>query len=769
MNAISFALGCILMVSCAMAREFEAAKPIWPRDRELEMNGSYRFVGDFRCGEGTRCALRVASAYPYRAKANGEFVGYGPARAAPGFFRVDEWEVAATNGINHLEIEAYSGACGNFHFPKQTAFLQAELIVDGKVALATGTNLEAFVTERVRKAPRYSLQRMFTEVYRLPGATDAKREELLVQSPKKLLPRGYAYPNFAIDKSYRAISRETVAVDPAAKLNDYNIIFSKKPGFGFYPEAELQANPFYELQRLKTKNRHSVDERGMHTLGDCEGITFEGAVNRAGFVGMSLECAGPCKVYLTFDELLQKDGAVDFIRLYCNNSIELIIEKAGRYEFESFAANAFRYLRTLVVGGEAKVSDPYVRVYESPAVDRATFTCDDLALEKIFVAAKRSLAANAVDCITDCPTRERAGWCGDTFFTGKASAYLTGDCELEKLFLSNWLMTDKFDCPADRVGLLPAVYPVDLKFTPGSFIPNFAMWFVLELEDYVNRSGDKAFANAFRTKVEGVFAFLRKFENSDGLLEKLPGWVFVEWSEANNLVQDVNYPSNMQYALALDAAARMYGITEFSDKARHIRAEVRRQSWNGKWFCDNSVRQADGSLVPSGKCTETCQYYAFFSGVANRQRDASLWLRMVNGEHGELFPANFIFGRCLRMELLSQVGDCKRIFREMRDHFLPMAEKTGTLWEHDKPSASCCHGLASIAAVYLLRDVLGVRKIDRVGRVIDFNPDDSIPLEHCEATIPVSATECATLGWRKEEDGSLKLNSQLPKGWRLRQ
>ena len=50
--------------------------------------------------------------------------------------------------------------------------------------------------------------------------------------------------------------------------------------------------------------------------------------------------------------------------------------------------------------------------------------------------------------------------------------------------------------------------------------------------------------------------FFQQYENEDGLLEKLPSWVFVEWSAANSFVQPLNYPSNMLYSGTLAAAGR---------------------------------------------------------------------------------------------------------------------------------------------------------------------------------------------------------------------
>ena len=35
------------------------------------------------------------------------------------------------------------------------------------------------------------------------------------------------------------------------------------------------------------------------------------------------------------------------------------------------------------------------------------------------------------------------------------------------------------------------------------------------------------------------------------VLEKLDKWVFVEWSRANSLVQDISYPTNMLFSKCL--------------------------------------------------------------------------------------------------------------------------------------------------------------------------------------------------------------------------
>lgn len=260
--------------------------------------------------------------------------------------------------------------------------------------------------------------------------------------------------------------------------------------------------------------------------------------------------------------------------------------------------------------------------------------------------------------------------------------------------------------------MLPMCYPSDHK--KGEFIPNWAMWYVLELREYLNRTGDRAFIDRARHTVLRLTEWFAPFENEDGLLEKLDGWVFVEWSMANKLVQDVSYASNMLYASFLDAVGELYGLPEITVKAERIRDVIRKTAIFNGYFCDNAVRDEDGKLVLSGECTEACQYYAFFTGVATPESHPELWETLVNDfgfdrrttkKHPEIHFANAFIGNYLRLELLARYGYTDMLERNIRDYFTYMAEQTGTLWEYEQDNKSCNHGFASHVLYWM--DLLG--------------------------------------------------------------
>jgi hypothetical protein len=259
--------------------------------------------------------------------------------------------------------------------------------------------------------------------------------------------------------------------------------------------------------------------------------------------------------------------------------------------------------------------------------------------------------------------------------------------------------------------------------------------------------------------------------NENGLLEKLPKWVFVEWSRANKLVQDVSYPSNMLYAEMLDVVARLYNDRVLAEQAAAVRKEVLRQSFDGEYFVDNAVRNKEGKLVLSGEHTEVCQYYAFLFGVASPESHPALWARLRDeivpgrvekGLYPDLHPINAFIGSYLRLELLSKNGLSKQILNESIATYKSMADRTGTLWESLRANASCNHGFASHLTNVLYRDVLGVYEVLPCERKVRLRFIDS-GLTWCKGSIPVG-NEKIDLKWNFLND-KFEVELSLPKGF----
>ena len=790
-SAFCFALlalaGCTAVVDSKTEKaepvSFVSAKPVWLEGREKEKNLFVGFRAIVDGKDAKNAVVRMTGSTICRLFVNGEFLGYGPARGPHGYDRVDVWPLKGRckPGANVIAIEVAGYNANSYYHLDQPSYLQAE-VVDGTTVLAStagaGTAFEAqALGSRVQKVQRYSFQRTFSEVYSLKPDSDAWRtggaflaQKLAVRPQVPLLDRIAPYPDFHVLRPVREVFAGTTKNNPDKKVWGDRAIKGVGPDYAGYPESELVTIPLYEVQRLETATKERVDRpvdaKARFAVANGQFRIFEFERNNSGFIGSTVRCNAPARIYFVFDEILSGED-VSITRYSCANVVTYDLTEAGTYRLEAFEPYELKYLKVMVTGGACEVSDLHFREYVNSATGRASFTSSDEALNRIFEAARETFKQNAVDVFTDCPGRERAGWLCDSFFIGRVAADLCGNTDMERLFFQNFLLPPKFEHLPE--GMLPMCYPSD--HNNGNYIPNWAMWFVVQLEEYLQRSGDRATVEALKPRVLALLEFFEKYKNSDGLLEKLPAWVFVEWSQANKLVQDVNYPSNMTYAEVLACAARMYNLPDLQAQAEKMRDTIRKQSFDGTFFVDNAKRQPDGTLKLSGERTETCQYYAFFFHTATPQTHAALWetLRADFGpdrkqtkKHPEIYFANAFIGNYLRLELLSRQGLSAQILNETKGYFLKMAELTGTLWENDTPTASCCHGFASHVERMYYRDVLGIRSLDAVNKKIALGFAD-VPLQTCSGVIPVGSAE-VKVSWRKTGD-TFFYRVDAPKGF----
>ena len=754
--------------------------PVWAEGRAAERNLTLGFR--VRLDGGKAALLRYSASSIARVWLNGEFLCYGPARGPHGLDRVDEIPLAGRMkpGENILAFEVAGYNVDSFYLLNEPAYLQAEVVgKDGTILAATSPDgsFEAFVLgERVQRVPRFSFQRPFCEVYSLnpdfaAWRTGGRRARVRLArvAGSRLTDRVAPYPDYSVDRRFEPVRRGGLKRIRPEKIQEGGSVTGDADPRRGYAKEEIAVQPVCEIQRLAESSREACPPSASHAMSGLQYLLLDHGRCDTGFLGATVTCTGPGRLYFYFDEVLS-DGDVNVARMgwQCVNAVTYDFTEPGRYEIEAFEPNTFRYLKVLGDGFQGTVSNLYVRAYRNPMTGRAAFESSDAKLNAVFAAARETFAQNAVDVLTDCPSRERAGWLCDSYFSGRSERWLTGSNPVERCFLGNYARTDRSPTEEDR--FVPMCYPAE-----AGLLPNWNFWLVFEIEDYLRRTGDRAMVDALRPKVEGIVASFRKYRNADGLLEKLPGWVFIEWSFANNLVQDVNYPSNMTYAKMLETAARLYGWADCAAEAERVRETVRRQSWTGEWFCDNAVRQKDGSLKLSGECTETCQYYAFFMGLASAESHPELWDRLVRDfgpkrkvtkKHPKIHFANAFIGNYLRLELLSRAGLSAQIVDETRGYFAGMAEQTGTLWEVDSATASCDHGFASYAAVLLFRDVLGIRSVDAENKVVTVRPDKDLPLSFCRGTVPLSDGEVLSVSWRKE-GSELKLECRAPSGWRI--
>lgn len=689
---------------------FSRSKPIWAKDRSRELNLFLEFLISVPAGSET---VRLTASTAYHLYGDEMLIAYGPARAGDGHFRVDEWKVRGASTLRVL-VAGYYTSC--FQYALYPSFLNLEILnSSGEVLFATGRDavLCREYAPRVRFTDKMARQRVYTEVY------DFRRPEGAVQE-MEILPDPEYLPRRVDPFSGTRILPETAIADfsigqrevpqalmPFGRSPFNNNIWYLKPGYARYFENE-ECNLFYESHALAFTDRR---EAGSGAIREGEARLYALDRVRAGLIELEITAQSDVRVYLIYDELLT-DGDVVPRRMNMLGAMRLDFP-AGEHRFLAFEPNCFKYLKICAVKGSLKVR--HLALIEQAGIEVPRVQFEDSQLQEIFDAAVNSYRQNATDIFMDCPSRERAGWLCDSFFTGRCEYAFTGENRVETSFLENFCQSDRFIMnPEAPKGVMPMLHPGDTDYIGRhEYIINWNFWGIIEAAEYARlRNGASDVVENLRKVIYGVLEAVKIYEDEYGLLENLPGWVFVEWSRANDrdVTCGVNFPSNMLYAGALEAAGRMYGDETLIHQAERVRAAVRRLGFNGEFFVDNAIRQ-NGRLVQTANTTETCQYYAFALRTATPETHPKLWRTMTeafgpNRKQENRYPnvafSNAFIGNYLRLIALMDNGCWEQTLEEVRAYFGFMARENGALWEYDTRRGSCCHGFAAYAGVILL-------------------------------------------------------------------
>ena len=697
---------------------FQKALPIFPEGKKWEMNT--HIVLRAQTDSLKNAVFSVTASNFYQLFVNGIFVAFGPCRAAGGYARIDEFALDSYHreGKNEIRVEVVGYACRSLSTVYSPSFVCAEITRNGEPVLYTGRDFDCyFSASYLQRTERYSAQRHFTEIY------DAREKEPFSEryAVKTEVVDGVTFlPRRSPYSVYRHVSAENAACfgefsfDETLPYQKQRSSFPIDAYWGRYEEDEIPFKPYRWIQRQKqsVKNKNVafpvVLRENEYAIFDLNGI-------QSGMVRFSADVTKEADVVIGFTELCSEEK-FEFTDINCQNVLEYFLP-VGKAEHMSFEPYTCRLAIVMVKRGALSITDFGVLGVECDTSAIRTCEIDDTELRAVYDAAVRTFAHNASDIYMDCPSRERAGWLCDSYFTGMAEYFFFGKCDVESAFLENFRLYQNDGSLPD--GVLPMCYPSDVK-SNGEFIPQWNMWYVIEVADHILKRGHASERALFRESVLGVVRFLERYENENGMLEDLPSWNFVEWSKANDWTRNVNYPTNFLYVGVLLAAYALYGDEKHREKALAIREKTKSLAFDGEVFVDNAVRDKNRKLNNTQNVSEAGQYYAMLFGDVNLNDPMyeKLKFHIKDGFHafaenlGErtFVPVNAFIGRYLRMQTLLMLEEYEILLQNVGTFFSGMAKTTGTLWEYKDGKGSKDHGFASYAAVAIAEALEGLNR-----------------------------------------------------------
>ncbi len=737
----------------------ELADKIFPRGHSGDTQVFAGFYTTLDCPAGTESAVMELTARSfYKLYINGEFVSYGPARAAHEHARADTLDILPylAVGRNHIAVEVIGYSKMNLEITSEAAFLAAAAALDGRCVLRTGPAWKCFLlTKKIPSDTEYAAQRFFVENYTLsPGCDDwrvgrnfpPEAETEVLALPVSYQPRTAAEPDFAVQ------------TDAEVYCSDGII----RGSFGT------------SLVVTEAAGESSIDFRFRE---DC-----------SGFPGIVIEVSCPAAVTLEFPEKLTRETGEVITDGGCMSThyrpvIHLDLLEAGEYSFEAFEPTLIRYLR-VTVGGCRRytIRRVYARRCQMAVRQGGGFRCSDAELTGIAAACRTSAVINVFDVMMDCAGRERGAWNDVAYWGYPAWQLMTGDLSAEKCYLENYLCA-----PLEKYyTLCPCCYPAKEGFP--CLIHNWTIYLLLGMADYVRRSGDCALLLSHRDKVVWIVGTLRRYENRFGLLEKLDELVYMGntcsrgFSERNAVYnQPISAATNAMYAAALEGVGAVLGEREWLENAARIRAVLARFAdavpdlYEGGCFpSDGFAMDEDGRILPNGPYTEGSQYFLMLCGVMDRTKHPHHYERVLR--HLGPCPAdtyshdgfavqrlNFegdFFARC---EVLYRNGEYDRLITEIRSVASYMMHAfEGLMGEGWDWLATTHHSFNVYFGGLLERTILGVDFPDEERKTLRIAPYTA-GLRWARGQVPVLTGVCA-VRWTDDRD-AFRIHVSVPDGY----
>ncbi len=747
----------------------------------------------------------------YRLYVNGTYVGRGPSRCDPLWQYYDTYDITPllrgdTNVLAAL-VHSYGQdtswyqlaraewsrvfGCGGF-------FLQCE------VTLAAGSKVALHSDESWRYALADAWERDlpgggpgFSEVF------DARRE-----------PLGWREPGFddagwqpaAVLRHFGLNLGPDIRPFPRLVPRDIPFLMDEErfpqavTAVGETPEAPPDANPVEQLasEGLEPLAACRVDDAMAALSPGPNAATVLTAPGRAaviivdfgrvvsGYPRLRLEGPEGAAVDLAYGERLI-DGRVPIQRATAvgGQNADRYRLREGAQEWERFEWAGFRYLQLTVrnppEAGPLRLQTVSVNFTSYPVERRGSFRCSDDLLNRIWEAGAGTLQLCMHDGYEDCPSREQRQWVGDAYVEMLVDFAAFGDPRLAAKFLRQVAQSQRPD------GMTQMATPGDVAARWGVFIPDYCLYWVMALGEYVRYSGDASLARELFPAVARGLAWFESHLDEHGLLNDVPGWLFIDWAEVDRRGEctalNALYHAALRHAAGLARLARTPSLARrYRNLARAVREAINARLWDDARgvYIDACVegaqsrrvsQQANAACIALGVAPRA-HWSRIFASILDESRlkATGTGLGDVGGaaqldeEHDVVLAQPFFMHHLHRA--LAAAGRQGDLLDNIRRRWGAMLEAgSSTFWEHWHGEASQCHAWSATPTFDLSTEALGVRPLEP-GFVRFAVEPRTAGLNWARGAFPSPAGEI-TVSWEREK-GRFRLEVEVPQGCRAR-
>lgn len=449
-------------------------------------------------------------------------------------------------------------------------------------------------------------------------------------------------------------------------------------------------------------------------------------------------------------------------KMRCNCDYEEAITLSGsddRIEFYDY--KAFRYIEILNAPAKPSV---WVDVRHYPMdLDAVALDSSDPQLNQIWDICVEGVRMGCQGVFTDCPSREKGQYTGDTYMTVLSQLLLTADPRLARKAIRDFQRSQRFD---DGM----------LCVAPGGFRQELAEWSLLwpvMLAYYHQMTGDEALVKEMvqREALEKLFDWFARLESERGLLTGVDKhkWVLIDWPEnlrggydyeatknGENTVINAFYYQSLRSAAHLMRVAGKPGDT-YDARANKLREAIQRH-----------LLVADKDLFRDGSESQNCSLHASgyplcFGLVPESSLPSVLRLIRERRLDCNIYGALYFIEGCYKVREHELAYDLLIASRDKHSwHRMVASGATATMeaWAPDlKWNTSWCHPAGATPIYLLITCMLGLQPAEPGWKTVRVDPQIPTSLEWINVRFPTVSGEIAV---KYHRDQGYRLT--IPKG-----
>lgn len=490
----------------------------------------------------------------------------------------------------------------------------------------------------------------------------------------------------------------------------------------------------------------------------CATLILDFGRELTGFGWIDVEGNPGAVVDMVFGECLS-GGRVPPVRQGVQYGDRYILGE-GRRRHEVYDWKGFRYLQLTFrdLTEPLKLHGVGANFYRHPLPAAGAFACSDGKLQSIWEVGAHTQQLCTVDSLMDTPWREQQQWLGDGRVQLLILQNAFGERGMTRKFVEQFAEAQRPD------GMIPSV-----SMRPSTYIVDYALWWVQAVLDVLRFDGDADWAARFAPHMKRLFDWFTPFARSDGLLENVPGWVFIDWANVGR--EGACAPLNAIYRIALRAGAEVAELSGFDGWAADWTARARKVDdafhdvfWDAGcgFYADNAVDDER-----TGNFSQHTQAIAVVAGLARGEPD-ELMGRTLESE--DLVRTEPYFSFYL-LEALGRAGLAGQAAEFVRRRWGRMLDEGATsFWEEWQTGGtfrsgrwlarprSHCHAWSAAPTAWLSRYVLGVRSEGIDGPLLI--APQTCGLESARGTVPTRRGP-VQVEWSVSED-RLRVEARFP-------